>query len=1010
MVDEFQLLNGTQSSNWVWACYMNQGSNSVFNTPVPVESTTLPVINNNGGVTNVTMNSAWVNGYLAVTGGAPTIVSVYWGETDGGTNKLAWGKVTDFGISSIGPLSTNVTELSAASTYYYRYYASNSYGECWAPYSTVFSPVRYQMKIAFTGYDRPETLTNFPALVVFSEGSNGFSYSQCSTTNGAEMRFANSDGTMMLNHEVEKWNTNGNSYVWVQIPELTNNATIWAYWGLSDVNPPAYTVNGSTWDSSFRAVWHMGEVNVRDSTAYANNGGGIGNTTSNGWIGEAQYFNGNGNYIELNHKIDNLNILSNLTISSWLYHNTGVGWSFAYAAGDNGGGLTYTYGVCDGNYRWTVEDAPYLYGGQSVPESKSWHHIVYVYDYVGGMVYLYHDGVLAASAAKAGLFPSSMRVKIGCKHDVWGWWNGYIDELRVDTEPRSSNWIWACYMNQASNSAFMSATFLVSNTGASNVTANSAELNGYLHHDDGVTTYAKVYYGQTDGGSDPTNWEFVDDRDVVYPGSLTASIGSLEADKNYYYRYYVSNSVRFAWAAPSAKFFTGQATLQATDSSASEMGPETGVFTVYRPESATSTSWIVYYELGGTAVNGVDYNTLSGNVEIPAGQTNATITVTPVEDLSIESDETVTATLISGGYIIGSQSNAIVTIHDSQLSSWPYRLKITFPGYLNPEMEVLTNFPALVMFGTNITNFAYSTFALPASGSDLRFANSNETLRLNYEIEQWNTGGVSYVWVQVPELIDTNTYIWAYWGNKMVTGTPPYTMNGATWADGYAGVWHLSESSGTNSALDSTAARNHGAQLNSPPAVNGLIAGGRSLNGTHVFTVGSTVDLRNKAFTIDVWANMSLLLYTSGDNMWAGGGSNGTDLGLHCGGRYPGLYFGLYADDLGYGTDCMGDRGSWHYYSMVLDGTRVKRIYRDGVLVATSGVGGFYQSAGLAIGGTSSGGASFKGYLDEMRVSSSIARSSNWIWACYLNQSSNNVFNSYGDIQKLLKGTVIIVR
>ncbi|MDD5522887.1 MAG: DUF2341 domain-containing protein [Kiritimatiellae bacterium] len=1016
-LDEFQLSTVTRSSNWIWACFMNQGWNGLFNTSVPVESTTLPVINNNGGVTNVTMSSAWINGYLVITGGAPTTVSVYWGETDGGTNELTWGNVINFGITGAGPLTTNVTGLSVASTYYYRYYASNSYGECWAPYSTIFSPVRYQMQIMFNGYTvTNETLTNFPALVVFCEGSNGFSYSQCATTNGAELRFANSDGTMMLNHEVEKWNTNGNSYVWVQVPELTTNTVIWAYWGLSDVNMPACNTDGSTWDSDFRAVWHMGEVNARDSTANLNNGGGVGNVTTNGWIGDAQSFNGSSTHIECSSRAASLNVRTNITISAWLYHNTGRGWSFAYGAGDTiSNGLTYTFGVSDST-KWATEfsgaSVP-LYGVQSVPEAKSWHHQVYVYDYAAGAVYLYHDGVLTTTGTRSGLIRSSDLFKIGCKHDMGCRWNGFIDELRVDSVPRSSNWIWACYMNQASNSAFMSSTFFISNTGASNITANSADLRGYLHHDDGVQTGVRVFYGKTDGGSVPANWDNSDFQDSVSPGPVVFSIGSLETATTYYYRCYASNSVRSAWAMPSASFFTGQATLQATDSSASEMGPETGMFTVYRPESATNASWIVNYELGGTAVNGVDYSTLSGSVLIPAGQTNATITVTPIEDLLIESDETVTATLMAGGYIIGSQSNAVVTIHNALFNSWPYRLKITFPGYLNPEAETLTNFPALVVFSTNITNFTYSTFALPASGGDLRFANSNETVRLNYEIEQWNTGGNSYVWVQVPELVDTNTCIWAYWGNKMVTGTPSYTTNGATWASGYAGVWHMNESSGTNDVSDSTSAKNNGIQLNNPPVTSGLIAGGRSLNGTHTFTVGGSVDLRNKAFTIDVWANMSML-YTTNDNMWAGGGVQLSNSGLHCGHRhgwgYLSLYFGLYGADFNAGPDCMGDRGSWHYYSMVLYDSRIKRIYRDGVLLGTSGVGSFYQSSGLVIGGTSGGGASYNGYLDEMRVSSSIARSSNWVWACYLNQASNNIFNVYGDIQKLLKGTVIIVR
>ena len=32
--------------------------------------------------------------------------------------------------------------------------------------------------------------------------------------------------------------------------------------------------------------------------------------------------------------------------------------------------------------------------------------------------------------------------------------NGGLDEFRISSVARSSNWIWACWLNQASNAAF----------------------------------------------------------------------------------------------------------------------------------------------------------------------------------------------------------------------------------------------------------------------------------------------------------------------------------------------------------------------------------------------------------------------------------------------------------------------------------------------------------------------------------------------------------------------------
>ena len=105
-------------------------------------------------------------------------------------------------------------------------------------------------------------------------------------------------------------------------------------------------------------------------------------------------------------------------------------------------------------------------------------------------------------------------------------------------------------------------------------------------------------------------------------------------------------------------------TLQATDSTASEAGPQTGQFTVTRTGSTTS-SLAVSFTVTGTATTGLDYNGLGGSVTIPAGSASATVTVTPIDDLLIEGSETVIATLApDAAYTIGTQKTGTVTIAD----------------------------------------------------------------------------------------------------------------------------------------------------------------------------------------------------------------------------------------------------------------------------------------------------------------------------------------------------------
>ncbi|NWG04107.1 MAG: hypothetical protein HXY44_14735, partial [Syntrophaceae bacterium] len=110
-----------------------------------------------------------------------------------------------------------------------------------------------------------------------------------------------------------------------------------------------------------------------------------------------------------------------------------------------------------------------------------------------------------------------------------------------------------------------------------------------------------------------------------------------------------------------AQYIGPTVTIVATDNTATEAGPTTGYFTVTRT-GATTSALTVYYTVGGTATSGSDYNALSNSVTIPAGSSSATITVTPINDTVVESDETVIVTLSANAtYTRGSPYSATIT-------------------------------------------------------------------------------------------------------------------------------------------------------------------------------------------------------------------------------------------------------------------------------------------------------------------------------------------------------------
>ncbi len=105
--------------------------------------------------------------------------------------------------------------------------------------------------------------------------------------------------------------------------------------------------------------------------------------------------------------------------------------------------------------------------------------------------------------------------------------------------------------------------------------------------------------------------------------------------------------------------------IAATQPNANTSGSNPGAFAVSRTGD-DSQALTVGYSVGGSAIDGIDYQGLSGSVTIPAGATSATIPVMPNASLSNVNSSTVVLTLnpASGPatYALGSSNSAMVTI------------------------------------------------------------------------------------------------------------------------------------------------------------------------------------------------------------------------------------------------------------------------------------------------------------------------------------------------------------
>jgi hypothetical protein len=158
-----------------------------------------------------------------------------------------------------------------------------------------------------------------------------------------------------------------------------------------------------------------------------------------------------------------------------------------------------------------------------------------------------------------------------------------------------------------------------------------------------------------------------------------------------------------------------QLNISATDTNAVEnpSTPDSGQFSISR-YGDTSGSLTVHYTVGGTAVNGVDYNLITNEVTMNVGVSNALINITPIDDLALEGAETVILTLIeTNGYLVVAPASATVTINDDAEPS-----QVVVVANDDVAYEPGTNMIGQFTLTRNNTNSAFSVnFTLSGSAT-----------------------------------------------------------------------------------------------------------------------------------------------------------------------------------------------------------------------------------------------------------------------------------------------------
>jgi hypothetical protein len=155
---------------------------------------------------------------------------------------------------------------------------------------------------------------------------------------------------------------------------------------------------------------------------------------------------------------------------------------------------------------------------------------------------------------------------------------------------------------------------------ATGITRTAAWLCGNVVSTNGGTntTYLRLYYGTSDGGSNAASWASTNGLiSGVATGAVSTNITGLTASQLYYYRWYLSAGTNTAWAAASTSFWT-------------LAGSPTG-------SPATATSWPVQADSNGVVVSPTNFAARNGlsTTNADAALSNALVQLYQAADIAL---------------------------------------------------------------------------------------------------------------------------------------------------------------------------------------------------------------------------------------------------------------------------------------------------------------------------------------------------------------------------------------
>ncbi|MCA9139722.1 MAG: DUF2341 domain-containing protein, partial [Planctomycetales bacterium] len=307
-------------------------------------------------------------------------------------------------------------------------------------------------------------LSNFAVLVSVTDvnlKSTAFG-GNVGQSDGGDILFTSADGTTKLDHEIESYDAStGTLVAWVEVPSLSYNVdtSLYVYYGNAGAANQWNTTG--TWDGSTEAVYHL-DTSYADSSSNSNHGtnSGAGNLV-NSKIDEGENFNGSSSKITVSDS-NSLDVTSQLTVSGWFNSSDLSGYRTILSKGTSP--TTINYYVATFGTELEFE----YYSGGSLRQfttsgagltTNTWYNFAVTYDDASNTIRTYLNGnqIFFTSSASSPLVTNSNSLTIGTS--PWGeYFNGSLDEIRIESTVRSSDWIKAEYRNQNYPNTYVSVS------------------------------------------------------------------------------------------------------------------------------------------------------------------------------------------------------------------------------------------------------------------------------------------------------------------------------------------------------------------------------------------------------------------------------------------------------------------------------------------------------------------------------------------------------------------------